>query len=228
MKDFNLLFPPSIKTLGDKLQREYRRVPTGTAVFPAVGARGLSPLHNRSRTSSPTRLVLAQKAPVQKSKKMNSRFRGNDRVRWFSLFLLALLISTTTAAFGQTQDFTLPSVTGQTHTLSQYQGKNPVLLVFFATWCPPCNREVPHLVDLQKTYGGRGLKILAVDVAESEDAVRQFVREKEINYTVLLDPKGETADQYHVNGIPTNILIDKNGEVKFEGHSIPKNIEDVL
>lgn len=126
------------------------------------------------------------------------------------------------------QDFTLTSVSGESVTLSQFKGSNPVLLVFFATWCPPCNREVPHLVELQNKYGSKGLKIVAVDIDEPKDLVSQFVQEKGINYTVLLDQGGQIAEKYKVTGIPMNILFDKQGEVKHAGNAPPRNIEDVL
>ena len=126
------------------------------------------------------------------------------------------------------EDFTLTSVAGESVTLSQYKGKNPVLLVFFATWCPPCKREVPHLVGLQNQYADKGLKILAIDIDEPGDLVNQFIEENGINYTVLLDQGGEIAEKYKVTGIPTNILIDKQGVVKYAGNAPPRNIEDVL
>lgn len=129
---------------------------------------------------------------------------------------------------GKAPDFTLSSMTGESHQLSQYQGKNPVLLVFFATWCPPCQREVPDLIELQNKYAGKGLKIFAVNVNEPQDVVEQFAREKGINYTVLLDSDAAVADQYEVRGIPTNVLIDRKGDIQFIGHSIPGNIEEVL
>lgn len=156
------------------------------------------------------------------------------RTKFFSLVLAVFLSCfNPSVIFSQENitgapDFTLPSIEGVEHTLSQFQGKNPVLLVFFATWCPPCNREVPHLVEIENQYGGRGLKILAVNIAEPQETVERFIQEKEINYTVLLDRKGKVADQYHVTGIPANFLIDKQGEVVFEGHRPPENIEDVL
>lgn len=143
-------------------------------------------------------------------------------------FVFNLGAASNAIARARFQDFTLNSTAGESHKLSQYQGKNPVLLVFFATWCPPCNREVPHLVELQKKYGDKGLKILAVDIDEPRDLVNEFIKEKGINYTVLLDEGGQVAETYNVSGIPTNILFDKKGDVRYAGHALPRHIEDVL
>lgn len=126
------------------------------------------------------------------------------------------------------QDFTLISNSGESVTLSQFKGKNPVLLVFFATWCPPCNREVPRLIEMQDKYIAKGLKILAVDIDEPADLVNQFIQQKGINYTVLLDHGGQIAEKYKVSGIPTNILFDRQGRVKYVGYTVPDKIEDVL
>ena len=125
-------------------------------------------------------------------------------------------------------DFTLSSADGNTFTLSEVVKERPVLVVFFATWCPPCQHEVPELIKLQDKDQASGLKILAVDVDESKETAANFIRSKGINYTVLLDEGGRAANQYGVEGIPTNILIARGGEVKYEGHSIPENIDDIL
>ena len=125
-------------------------------------------------------------------------------------------------------DFTLPSLEGKQYTLSQFKGKNPVLLVFFATWCPPCRREIPQLIDYQDRYASKGLKVMAINIDEAPDEVRTFAKGHGINYTVLLDEGAQVADKYSIRNIPTNILINKKGEVNFIGHTLPKNIEDVL
>ncbi len=146
---------------------------------------------------------------------------------------MLLLINTGAASWPgkpkvQYKDFMLHSLSGETVTLAQFKGNNPVLLVFFATWCPPCKREVPQLKEMQNKYADRGLKILAIDIDEPNDIVREFVKEKGINYTVLLDEGAQVAEMYDVSGIPTNILFDRDGNVRHAGHALPSNIEDVL
>jgi len=144
------------------------------------------------------------------------------------IFLIALASTSNAMISVKYEDFTLTSSGGETHQLSQYQGQSSVLLVFFATWCPPCIREVPDLIKLQDKYGDKGLKILAVDIDEPRNLVEGFIKNKGINYTVLLDQGARVAEIYDVRAIPMNILIDKKGEVKYVGHALPKNIEDVL
>ncbi len=80
-------------------------------------------------------------------------------------------------------DFTLQDIKGQTHKLSDYKGKN-VMLVFWATWCGPCKMEVPHLIEFRNSNSSNELAILAIS-NENAEKVKQFVEAQKINYTVL-------------------------------------------
>ncbi|MBI4335889.1 MAG: TlpA family protein disulfide reductase, partial [Candidatus Omnitrophica bacterium] len=92
---------------------------------------------------------------------------------------------------------------------------------FWATWCPSCREEIPELRDLNKEYKDKGLKILAVDIGESQKKVDSFAKQQGIEYTILLDLDNRVANQYGVMGIPTNILIDKEGNIAYRGTSPP-------
>ena len=109
-------------------------------------------------------------------------------------------------------DFTVNDIHGRTHTLNDYQGKN-VLVVFWATWCPACVAEIPHLVDLRKMYGQEELVILAVS-NESPDVLKNFAAKKDINYTVVTPAEGLPAPFSNVRSIPTTFFIDPNGKIK--------------
>ena len=116
-----------------------------------------------------------------------------------------------------TPDFTLTDIAGKQHKLSDYRGKD-VLLVFWATWCPPCRIEIPHLIELRKTIGEDKLAILAIS-NEKPDLVKGFVAKQKINYTVLLD-KGNMPEPfgvmriYRTTGIPGGFFIDPEGKIK--------------
>ena len=110
-------------------------------------------------------------------------------------------------------DFLLEDIDGVEHRLSDYRGRN-VLVVFWATWCPACNVEIPHLIDLRKEFGQDDLVILAVS-NESAEKLKKFAADKGINYTVV--PRGDEAlprPFSDVTSIPTNFFIDKEGNVK--------------
>ena len=109
-------------------------------------------------------------------------------------------------------DFTVNDINGRTHKLSDYQGKN-VLVVFWATWCPACIAEIPHLVDLQKMYGEEELAILAVS-NESPDVLKNFAATKDMNYTVVTPAENLPAPFSNVRSIPTTFFIEPNGKIK--------------
>ncbi len=123
-----------------------------------------------------------------------------------------------TSWYGKTApDFTLTDTAGKQHKLSDYRGRN-VLLIFWATWCPACKMEIPHLIALRNTIGEDKLAILA---ASDEDPakVKKFIAEKKINYTVLLDkgnmPKPFGVKRiYGITGIPCSFFIDAEGKIK--------------
>ena len=109
-------------------------------------------------------------------------------------------------------DFSLEDLQGRKFKLSENKGK-PVLLVFGATWCPSCREEIPHLKKIFTNYGKKGLVMVNIDVQESHDKVSRFAERYKLPYPVLLDEKAEVARSYGVRGIPTLVLVDKEGMI---------------
>ncbi|MHB1392180.1 MAG: TlpA disulfide reductase family protein [Clostridia bacterium] len=107
-------------------------------------------------------------------------------------------------------DFTLEDLNGNKVTLSQLKGKK-VFLNFWATWCPPCKAEMPHIEKLYQETKDSDLVILAVNVGEDKKTVQDFIAKNKYNFPVLLDVKGEVSQLYQVSGIPTSYFIDTNG-----------------
>lgn len=123
---------------------------------------------------------------------------------------------------GEKLDFTLPDMRGNPVSLDTFRGKKPVLLVFWATWCPGCNEAVPEINRIHaESGGGKRLEILALNYKESEAKVASFIREKQVAYPVLLDKRGTVARKFRVLGIPTYILIDAAGRTAFRGYEPP-------
>lgn len=109
-------------------------------------------------------------------------------------------------------DFILNDINGKQHKLSDYHGKE-VMLVFWATWCRPCIVEVPHLIELRKTISKDKVAILAIS-NEDPAKVKKFAAEQKLNYTVLLGPRNMPSPYSLVNAIPSSFFIDSEGKIK--------------
>ncbi len=109
-------------------------------------------------------------------------------------------------------NFKLPSLSGGEISLSQYKGKI-VMLDFWATWCGPCRMTMPLLERLQKEYPNN-LVLLAINLQEPKDVVRDYVRTQGINSQVLLDEEGSVGESYGTSSIPMQILVDRSGIVR--------------
>ena len=109
-------------------------------------------------------------------------------------------------------DFTLTDIKGKQHKLSDYRGKD-VLIVFWATWCRPCHMEIPHLKELRETASENDLAMLAIS-NEQVEKVKAFASQAEMNYTVLTD-RGTLPSPYNtVNAIPSSFFVDRKGLIK--------------
>jgi peroxiredoxin len=110
-------------------------------------------------------------------------------------------------------DFTLEGMDGKPVKLADLKG-SVVVLDFWATWCPPCRKGLPHLDKLYQANKGKGLKAFAVDLKETKDEVKQFVEQTKLGVPVLLDTDGKVAESYKVSGIPQTVVIGKDGKVQ--------------
>ena len=110
-------------------------------------------------------------------------------------------------------DFTLTSLAGQSVRLSALQGK-PVLVNFWATWCPPCRAEMPDLDDVAKAHAANGLQIVTVNLREEPDAVSGYLTTIGVGLDSLLDRDGNVFRQYRITGLPTTVAIGRDGQVR--------------
>lgn len=113
----------------------------------------------------------------------------------------------------QAADFTIKNLQGKDVTLSSFKGK-PVLLNFWATWCPYCRKERAELNELYKEYSKKGLVIISVANDGSIDKVKKYIENNPANYIVLSDQDNIVTEAYAVYALPTNFLIDRNGTIK--------------
>jgi peroxiredoxin len=111
----------------------------------------------------------------------------------------------------QQADFTLTELNGKTWTLKELRGK-VVLVNFWATWCPPCRKEMPDLETLYKQFKDQGLVILAIS-DEDEGKVKPFIAEQKVTYPILLDPERKVNELFEIEGIPKTFVYDRSGKL---------------
>jgi thiol-disulfide isomerase/thioredoxin len=110
-------------------------------------------------------------------------------------------------------DFSLKTLTGEEISLAKNKGKT-LLIDFWATWCGPCRESIPHLVHLHKTYQGQGFAVVGLSMDKGDPkAVDDFVKSLDIPYPIAIAPE-EIARAYGINGLPTTVLIDKEGKIR--------------
>jgi peroxiredoxin len=110
-------------------------------------------------------------------------------------------------------DFTLRDPDGETVRLSDYLG-HPIILNFWATWCPPCRYEMPLLQETYDSHQAAGLVVLAVDVQETAEQVKAYREEMNLSFPMALDRGGSVATTYRVSGLPTSVFVDVDGVVR--------------
>lgn len=113
-------------------------------------------------------------------------------------------------------DFELMNMDEEKKKLSDFRGK-VVLLNFWATWCPPCIREMPSMERLHQQIDAEDFKVIAVNQMESADDVFAFTGQLEVDPTfeILFDTSSKVSQAYAVRGLPTTYLIDKQGKVRY-------------
>jgi peroxiredoxin len=111
----------------------------------------------------------------------------------------------------QTADFTLPDLQGKAWHLQELRGK-VVLVNFWATWCPPCRKEMPDLDALYNKFKDQGFVVLAISDEEAAK-VSPYLAEHKVSYPVLLDPGRKVNDLFIVEGIPKSFVYDRSGKM---------------
>ena len=111
-------------------------------------------------------------------------------------------------------DFTLKSIGGKNLKLSEYVG-NVVFLNFWASWCAPCREEMPLLDALHQKYEDLGFVVLGVNVEEQTDLARSYISRRPVKFPILLDPQNQVSKAYNVIAMPTSVVIDRSGNMRY-------------
>lgn len=129
--------------------------------------------------------------------------------------MLMLAFSVYATEVGQNApSFTLPTLkTDAPTSLKQFAGK-VVYVDFWASWCAPCKTSFPLLNKLHQKLKAQGFEVVAINLDEDKTNAEKFLQEVPVDFTVLRDAKGELADQYVVDSMPTSFILDKNGVVQ--------------
>ncbi|MGD9014878.1 MAG: cytochrome c biogenesis protein CcdA [Candidatus Omnitrophota bacterium] len=120
-------------------------------------------------------------------------------------------------------DFTISDLDGNKITLSEFKQKQPVVLFFWTTWCPFCLKELINLNQIYADAIFKDTQLLAININESRLKVRRFLERYQLDFKILLDSDARVAYSYGVLGVPTFVLINKQGAVVFKDHFFPLN-----
>ncbi len=148
---------------------------------------------------------------------MKSLFIKFGLLIFFTLFALTLHAEQALTPLTDKQlapALVLIDMDGVKHNIRDYRGK-PVIINFWATWCPPCRRELPSMNHAWKKIKDEGIVMLAVNVGEDEDTIFTFMADYPIDFTVLLDSSGEVSAKWPVVGLPTTFVLDKEGRLVY-------------
>lgn len=125
---------------------------------------------------------------------------------------IGLSVSALAIEAGQSApDIQLPGRTG-TIKLSDLKGK-AVYLDFWASWCGPCKQSFPWMNEMQAKYGAKGLQVLAVNLDQKPEDAAGFLQQTKADFLIAMDPAGQSAQKYNVKGMPSSLLIGRDGKV---------------
>ncbi len=132
----------------------------------------------------------------------------------------------TLATGGPAPDFTLRTLSGSNLRLQEQRG-NVVLVNFWATWCAPCRQEMPHLARLYDKYRASGFVLLGVNVDDDTRNAAELAGKLGLKFPVSLDSDKKVSRQYELSAMPSTVLIDRGGRVRFVHRGYREGFEDL-
>ena len=111
-------------------------------------------------------------------------------------------------------DFSLAAMAGNAVNLSQFKGQ-VVMINFWATWCGPCRKEMPVLEQLHKKYKPMGFTLLGVNVEPNSTEAVEWLKGTPVTFPILFDTDSKVSKLYAVQGMPSTVIVDRKGQVRF-------------
>ncbi|MGJ8693665.1 MAG: TlpA family protein disulfide reductase [Thalassotalea sp.] len=111
-------------------------------------------------------------------------------------------------------DFTLKSMAGENLNLTEQRG-NIIVLNFWASWCGPCRKEMPILQEFHDKYTYLGVQVWGINVEQENQAGRDFINNIKVDFPILFDAKNTLSALYQVDAMPTTVIVDRNGQVRY-------------
>jgi peroxiredoxin len=126
---------------------------------------------------------------------------------------------------GAAPNFDLVARDGGRVQLAELEGQ-VVMVNFWATWCGPCREEMPHLEALYQRYNSLGFTLLGVNVEEDSSGADEFLAETPVSFPILFDPESTVSELYDVIAMPSTVLIDRAGNMRFIHHGYKPGYEN--
>ncbi len=122
--------------------------------------------------------------------------------------------------------FALETLEGKPVALADFKDKSPVMMVFWATWCPICKEELPQIKKIAADFGPQGLAVLGINVGvnDSPRKAKVYHERYELNYPVAFDHGSEVSRAFGVAGTPTVVILDKRGIVRYRAAAVPQDL----
>jgi peroxiredoxin len=149
-------------------------------------------------------------------------------LRAFSILVVGVLVASFAYAAtisGPAPNFTLPSRDGKTVSLADLKGQ-VVMVNFWATWCGPCRKEMPHLEALHQRYSSLGFTLLGVNVENDPAGAKKWLEDNgPVTFPILLDTKNQVSKLYKVNTMPSTVLVGRDGTMRYIHHGYEPGVE---
>ncbi len=129
---------------------------------------------------------------------------------------------------GESPSFMLKTIDNRVFRTEEMKGKKPLFLVFWATWCSNCKKEIPVLKEIYSSFEPKGMEFLAINVGVNDSLarVKRYTEKYKITYPVAFEGGNRVTKLFGVQGTPTIIIVDKQGIVRYRSASVPDDLDE--